>query len=156
MKFLNCKRNNLLIISLLIFAAASIFLPVLFTSDADLANAAVECVKSGDMTLLYGAMAFLSVLLLIGYTLINKRYNKQLVALFSCNCKSTLPSLRRIRELCLYTTTGSLSSLFVFVKLSEEQVSFNLRTAMHLQVDILYVSGEISQNSFRCFIIKPL
>ena len=84
MKFLNCKRNNLLIISLLIFAAASIFLPVLFTSDADLANAAVECVKSGDMTLLYGAMAFLSVLLLIGYTLINKRYNKQLVALFSC------------------------------------------------------------------------
>ena len=102
---MNNRQNNIMIILILIFAAAIIFLPVLISADAGLTNSAVESVKSGNMTIVYCAMAFLSLLLLVGYTLLEKQHNRQLMALFTCvaaaNCGYLFISLSR-------TLTGAM------------------------------------------------
>ncbi len=84
MRFLDNRKNKLLICLSLLFVAASIFLPVLISSESYTVNVAVESGKSGNLVIAYSAIALFSVLLVIGYVLLEKKCNSRFVALYSC------------------------------------------------------------------------
>lgn len=132
MKFMNNRQNNIVIILLLIFVAGIIFLPVLISTDAGLANSAVESVKSGNMTIVYCVMAFLSLLLLVGYSLLKKQHNRQLIALFSCvaaaNCGYLFISLSR-------TVTGAMMAN----RLSYVGSAYSIMVLLMIIMDVCHI-----------------
>lgn len=98
-------QSKLLVCLIFLMIAASLFLPVLLSPGADSASAAVESGKSGNMAFVYSAIALLSVLLMVGYMLLEKKRNNRFVALFACvaaaNCGYLLQAVSR-------TLTGAM------------------------------------------------
>ena len=82
MDLMNNHRNKLIICLVFLFIAASIFLPVLLTPGVN--TCAVESGKTGNMVIVYSALALLSVLILLGYLLLEKKKEIYFAALFAC------------------------------------------------------------------------
>ena len=82
MDLMNNHRNKLIICLVFLFIAASIFLPVLLTPGMN--TCAVESGKTGNMVIVYSALALLSVLILLGYLLLEKKKEMYFAALFAC------------------------------------------------------------------------
>ena len=61
--------------------------------------------KSGNMTFVYGAVALLSVLLLIGYLLWEKKKERRFMALFSC---VAVVNCGYFRQAVAHTLTGAM------------------------------------------------
>ena len=82
MDLMNKHRNKLIICLVFLFIAASIFLPVLLTPGTN--AGAVESGKTGNMVMVYSALALLSILILLGYLLLEKKKELYFAALFTC------------------------------------------------------------------------
>ena len=82
MDFTNHHRSKRIICPVFLFIAASIFLPVLFTPEANVGS--VESGKTGNMVMVYSTLALLSVLILLGYLLLEKKKKIYFSALFAC------------------------------------------------------------------------
>ena len=82
MDFTNHHRSKRIICLVFLFIAASIFLPSLFTPgvNADV----VDSGKTGNMVMVYSTLALLSVLILLGYLLLEKKKKIYFSALFAC------------------------------------------------------------------------
>ena len=82
MDFTNNYRSRRIICLVFLFIAASIFLPGLFAPGA---NAdAVDSGKTGNMVIVYSVLALLSVMILLGYLLLEKKKEIYFTALFAC------------------------------------------------------------------------
>ena len=82
MDFTNNYRSRRIICLVFLFIVASIFLPGLFTPgvNADV----VDSGKTGNMVIVYSVLALLSVLILLGYLLLEKKKEINFTALFAC------------------------------------------------------------------------
>ena len=82
MDFTNNYRSRRIICLVFLFIAASIFLPGLFTPgmNADVVGSG----KTGNMVIVYSVLALLSVLILLGYLLLEKKKEIYFTALFAC------------------------------------------------------------------------
>ena len=82
MDFTNNYRSRRIICLVFLFIAASIFLPGLFAPgvNADV----VDSGKTGNMVIVYSVLALLSVLILLGYLLLEKKKEINFTALFAC------------------------------------------------------------------------
>ena len=96
MKHYSIRQRNVLVCLIFLFVTASIFLPTLLSPAAGDADA-VESGKAGNMAIVYSAIALLSVLVLIGYALLEKKRDHRFIALFACvaaaNCGYFLQSV---------------------------------------------------------------
>lgn len=82
MDFMNNHRSKLIVCLVFLFIAASIFLPVLLTPGTN--TGTVESGKTGNMVIVYSALALLSILILLGYLLLEKKKELYFAALFAC------------------------------------------------------------------------
>ena len=82
MDFTNNYHSRRIICLVFLFIAASIFLPGLFTPgmNADVVGSG----KTGNMVIVYSVLALLSVLILLGYLLLEKKKEIYFTALFAC------------------------------------------------------------------------
>ena len=95
MKHMNSRQGKIIVGLVFLFIAAIIFLPAVLSPVTE--GTAVETGKSGNMAIVYSAIALLSVLLLIGYVLLEKKRDHRFMALFACvaaaNCGYFLQSV---------------------------------------------------------------
>lgn len=82
MKHMNSRQGKIIVGLVFLFIVASIFLPAVLSPVTE--GTAVESGKSGNMAIVYSAIALLSVLLLIGYVLLEKKRDHRFIALFAC------------------------------------------------------------------------
>ena len=83
MKHYSSRQRKVLVCLIFLFVAAGILLPALLSPSEGYADV-VESGKAGNMAIVYSVIALLSVLLLIGYALLEKKRDHRFIALFAC------------------------------------------------------------------------
>lgn len=96
---MNGKAYTKLIGFVALLVAACVLLPGLLLPSADGVGTTVDPGKTGNMVIVYGVVAMLSVLLLLGYAWLAKQRDSRFVLLFTCvattNCGYFLQSCSR-------------------------------------------------------------